>query len=214
MINLTKKPKPTILINKGVEWTNKLLGHIKDGSEIPDGLKSNYRHPEIKNAVKEETKCKCVYCESMITHQYPGDVEHIIPKSVYPRLTFTWNNLSFVCYWCNNNKRATIDKLCKLLNPYRDNIDLHLQAFGPMIMHINNSKRGELTWREIKLNRKELIDRRVEAIKDLQNLIDKYHSEHYPSLKEILHMEILDNVDSDKEYSLFKKQFVHDQGLI
>lgn len=212
MRQLTKRKKPQVLIDNGVQWTKDLMQYVYNGAKIPDNIKSRYRHVDIKTEVSAETNGKCAYCESHVTHQYPGDIEHIIPKSVYPRLTFLWNNLTFVCYWCNNNKRDFVDKKCKLLNPYVDNIDDHLRAFGPIVMHINNSKRGELTHSEIKLNRKELIERRSDAIKELQNLIDKYERETIIGLKGILRQEIIESSAEDKEFSFYLKQYIIDRG--
>lgn len=214
MIQLFKGPKPQILIDFGQQWTEELMQCVRNGINIPESIKGKYRHQEIKISVMHETNCKCAYCESHISHQYPGDIEHIIPKSKYPRLTFTWNNLSYACYWCNNHKKDYIDKNCKLLNPYKDNIGEHLRAFGPLIMHINNSKRGELTHKKIKLNRIELVERRIEALQELQNLIDKYRQETVVALKEILYNELLDSCLPHKEFSCCKKQYLMDQGII
>lgn len=214
MIKRTKRPLPNVLSIYGTSWTKQLMTYVNAGQTIPVHVQGHYRHAEIKSEVKHETEEKCIYCESLITHQYPGDVEHIIPKSVYPRLTFTWNNLSFVCFWCNNNKKATLDKNCKLLNPYKDEVGDHLQAFGPMVFHINDSKRGELTWKMINLNRKELIERRADSLKEIQNLIDKYNRENVHGLKMILLNEIIENARTDKEFSMYKKQFLKDKGLI
>lgn len=214
MIKLNKQPKPQILQNNGSSWTQQLMRYVNNGNDIPAHVGGRYRHDKIKDAIKIETKEKCAYCESKVTHQYPGDVEHIIPKAVYRRLTFIWNNLSFVCYWCNNHKRDYVDKTCKLMNPYKDKIEKHLQPFGPLIMHINQSKRGEMTWREIQLNRKELIERRTEELEDLQNLIDKYEAETTPGLKEILRLELIDQTKPDSEYSFVKKQYLVDRGII
>ncbi|GAB3421963.1 HNH endonuclease [Niabella aquatica] len=214
MIKLTKRPKPQVLINNGLQWTTDLMQHVFAGTSAPDHVKGRYRHHDVKQAVMLETNEKCAYCESYVTHQYPGDIEHIIPKAVYPRLTFAWDNLSFVCYWCNNYKSDTVDKTCKLLNPYKDEIDDHLRAFGPIVLHINNSRRGELTHREIRLNRKELIERRTDAIKELQNLIDKYENEPAGALKDILRQEVIECADIDKEFSFYLKQFLIDKGIL
>lgn len=212
MIRLAKRPRPQVLILNGVQWTQDLMQHVLNGTKAPDHIKGRYRHAEIKTEVALETNGKCAYCESHVTHQYPGDVEHIIPKGVFPRLTFTWSNLSFVCYWCNNHKHDKVDKSCKLLNPYLDLIDDHLRAFGPLVLHVNNSKRGELTHKEIKLNRKELIERRIEAIKSLQNLIDKFENETSIGLKEILRQELIESTSPEKEFSFYLKQYLVDRG--
>lgn len=129
MIRRKKRKIPIVLATNGASWTQQLMHFVNAGQPIPAHVSSHYRHPDIKQQVKLETEDKCIYCECYITHQYPGDVEHIIPKSVYPRLTFHWRNLSFVCYWCNNNKRDSLDKKCKLLNPFNDDVDNHLQAW-------------------------------------------------------------------------------------
>ena len=214
MIQLNKLPKPLVLEENGTEWTKDLMELVNSGKKIPANIGGRYRHTQIKDAVKIETNEKCAYCECNITHQYPGDVEHIIPKAIYRRLTFTWKNLSFVCYWCNNHKSDYIDKSCKLINPYSDEIENHLQAFGPIIMHINKSKRGELTWREIKLNRIKLVERRTEALENLQNLIDRYEDEKILALKQIFKMELEENIKSDSEFSFIKKQYLKDRGII
>ena len=214
MIKLKKRPKPQVLVDHGLQWTKELMQHYYNGTSPSECLKNRYKHKDIKHEVMLETNGKCAYCESFVTHTYPGDVEHIIPKSVYPRLTFTWKNLSFVCYWCNNKKRDKVDKNCKLLNPYKDEIEKHLHAFGPMILHINNSKRGELTHREINLNRTNLIERRIDAIFKVQNLIDRYENEPEGAIKDILKQEVIEQANSDKEFSFTIKQFLFEKNII
>jgi len=202
MIQLKKLEKPRPLVDNENDWTKTLMDFVNQEKEIPNSIKNKYNHPEVKNQLKTETREKCCYCESHITDQYPGDIEHIIPKAIYPRLTFNWTNLTFSCYWCNNNKRNYVGKhKSKLINPYKDKINKHLTFFGPLIMHINDSKRGEITWKKIELNRKELIDRRTDKIKELQNLVDKYERETLPALKNILFTEIKEFSLSDNEFS-------------
>jgi uncharacterized protein (TIGR02646 family) len=202
MIQLTELAKPQVLVDNALNWTKTVMTFVKNGQKIPDTDKNKYSHKDIKTQVKLETKEKCVYCESQVTHQYPGDIEHIIPKAIYPRLTFNWSNLTFACYWCNNGKRDYVEKKeAKLINPYKDIISEHLHFFGPLIMHVNQSKRGEITWKKIKLNRQELLDRRTDKIKELQNLIDKYDRETVVPLKAILLNEVREFSLQDKEFS-------------
>lgn len=216
MIKLIKGNTPVVLQNNGFMWTKALMNFARSnpGTKIPDKFNKHYNKPDIKDAVKLETHGKCMYCESQITHQYAGDIEHIIPKKHYPRLTFTWKNLSFACWWCNHNKSDFVDKSCKLLNPYNDNIDEHIRSFGPIIMQIGGSKRGEITVKTIKLNRPDLLEKRKDELDKLQNLIDKYHSESNQSLKQILYQELISNAVVDQEYSLCKKQYLEDQEII
>lgn len=215
MIQLTKRTKPTKLASNGSNWTSTLMSLVNSNAKIPDHVWGQYREDDIKKVVKEETGGKCVYCETYVTHQYPGDIEHIIPKSKYPRLTFIWSNLTFVCYWCNNHKRDYVEKgEAKLLNPYKDQIKEHLVCAGPLLMHINGSKRGELTSKIIKLNRKDIVDRRIDKMNELQSLIDKYERENVIPLKELLRQELIEFTYSENEYSYMCFCYLSSIGLM
>ena len=209
MIELKKTTKPQSLINNGDNWTNDLMTEYYNTGIVNKSKQNKYNKPDIKQAIISETKEKCAYCESKVTHIYPGDIEHIIPKAIYPRLTFNWNNLTLGCFWCNNKKRDFLSKECMLLNPYRDKTNEHLRAFGPIILHINSSKRGEITWRKLELNRPELRDKRLEKIEELQTLIDKFNAEDIIALKTLIENEILDFINRS-EFSFSLKQFYDD----
>lgn len=215
MISLSKFDKPNILNQKGEEWTTELMSKIETGEEIPQSLKDKYRHPEIKDRVTQETSGKCCYCESKVSHIYPGDIEHIKPKSVFPQLTFDWNNLTFVCSKCNNSKHDYYNEIggVNIINPYTENPQDHLHSFGPMIMHINSSKIGEFTWKKLGLNRLSLIEKRKEKIESIQTLIDKYNRENDKALKEILKQELLENVKQNTEFSMAVKNYLKGQGI-
>lgn len=43
---------------------------------------------------------RCCYCEDSVA----DEVEHIKPKSLYPELTFTWENYLYACGQCNGSK--------------------------------------------------------------------------------------------------------------
>jgi uncharacterized protein (TIGR02646 family) len=209
MRELNKLPIPQILEDNGDTWTKDLMNDYYATGTIDKNKQKRYNNPEIKQILKLETNDKCAYCESKITHVYPGDIEHIIPKSIYPRLTFTWSNLTFGCFWCNNKKRHFLDKENMLLNPYKDRINEHLRAFGPLIFHIKSSKRGEITWRKFELNRIDLRDKRQEKIEELQVMIDKYSCETNANLKQLILLEIEDFV-LKSEYSFTLQQFYSD----
>ncbi len=215
MIQLRKLDKPEVLVDNALDWTKTAMEYVHKGVEIPKKDKNRYNHKDVKRQLKIETSEKCAYCESHVSDQYPGDIEHIIPKAAYPRLSFSWSNLTYCCYQCNNNKRNYVGKrMAKLVNPYKDQIQHHLRFFGPLIMHVNNSKRGELTWKKIGLNRKELVDRRADKIKDLQNLIDKYEREDISELKEILLNEILEFHNSSEEFSYACECYLKDKKIL
>ncbi len=53
-----------------------------------------------KNLTEMSIGGRCNYCE----HNEGGDIEHILPKSVYPQYTFTWENYLLACTNCNRYK--------------------------------------------------------------------------------------------------------------
>jgi uncharacterized protein (TIGR02646 family) len=209
MIELTKSEKPESLIKHGTNWTQDLMSDYYLNGRLDPKKQKRYRAPDIKKAVKKDTNDRCAYCESHVDHVYAGDVEHIIPKSIYPRLTFIWSNLTYVCSTCNNTKRDYLAKDCMLLNPYKDTIRLHLRAFGPLIMHVNSSKRGEITHKKLGLNRAKLRDRRLEKIEELQLMIDKYNNESTQSLKDLIKNEIINFIETS-EFTFTLKQYFKD----
>lgn len=215
MISISKSNKPEILEQNDADWTNELMEKINNGEEIPKSLKERYRHSQIKDAVVEETSGKCCYCESNVSHVYPGDIEHIKPKSIFPNLTFDWDNLTFVCSKCNNKKRDyySLNGGVNIINPYIENPLSHLYSFGPMIMHINNSKVGEFTWKKLDLNRMPLIEKRKEKIESIQTLIDKYNRENDEALKELLKQELLEYAEQNSEFSMTVKNYLKEQGI-
>lgn len=209
MIELKKEPKPQLLIDNGETWTNDLMSEYYLTNNINKTKQNRYNKPQIKDALKRETKEKCAYCESKITHIYPGDIEHIIPKSKFPRLTFTWSNLTLGCYWCNNKKRAFLNRTCMMLNPYKDKTNTHIRAFGALIYHINSNERGEITWRQLELNRPELRDKRQEKIEELQTMIDKLRKTVNQGLKDLIEIEIIDFIERT-EFTFTLRQYYED----
>jgi uncharacterized protein (TIGR02646 family) len=84
----------------------------------PSKLAGNYKFPENKEALISASHSKCAYCESKVDHVYPGDVEHLKPKSIFPELEFSWPNLGYVCSVCNNSKNDFYSTTTPLIDPY------------------------------------------------------------------------------------------------
>lgn len=131
---------------------------------------NNYKHVDNKNALREASKGKCMYCETRIDATYPGDVEHIRPKGKpeYKHLEFEWSNLGFVCWRCNNNKSNTFDENYPFIDPYSDDPKHHFWPCGDIIIASTGDERAHGTIDVIKLNRKELRSARSEAIYHIQ----------------------------------------------
>lgn len=170
----------------------------------PVALRSNYKHPDNKLALQLSSHDKCMYCESRISHVYFGDVEHIRPKAAdkFPELEFEWSNHGYCCARCNNEKRDQFDNDCPLIDPYSDDPNIHLIAFGSVLMHKAGSERGALTISTIGLNRPELIEQRSIRINDLQNAIDACHRTSSRAVRDILLSALAHESDANKEFSM------------
>ncbi len=45
---------------------------------------------------------RCMYCEDSAS----TDIEHFAPKSIYPNLTFVWDNYLYACSGCNSSSKG------------------------------------------------------------------------------------------------------------
>ena len=171
----------------------------------PAALETNYRYPQNKRALQDASYGKCMYCESQVAHISFGDVEHYRPKAVgrYPHLEFVWTNLGYCCTRCNNAKRDQFDEDCPLIDPYSEEPNQHLLAFGAIVRHKAGSERGAITIQTVDLNRAELIERREVRIAELQKAIDACFRTRSAAVREQLLAELQREADLDKEFSMF-----------
>ena len=180
----------------------------------PRALSKDYKNAENKKVLLSASNNKCMYCESYVTHISYGDVEHIRPKSRYPDLEFTWGNLGIVCSICNNTKSDKFDESTQYINPYQDDPEDHILASGALLLHKQGSERGQLTILEIGLNRVALIEKRFEKINRIQNAIDAAMRTPNNTLKQLAIIEILNESESNQEFSLCIKQLLKSHGII
>lgn len=207
MVKINKKPEPVILRVNKVNWTNELLGFINRNEKVPSTVSNRYNQDEVKQLLRTEVNNKCMYCESSVAHVSYEHIEHIKPKAKtkFPALTFEWSNLGLACPVCNMNKGDEYDVNMPFINPYLDDPSDFIFALGHFIYHRPANPRGELTKRQFKLNRPELLERRHERLESIVRLIDKYHSETNQTLKKAIKSEIEIEVQNDKPYSMCAK---------
>lgn len=216
MIKLSKLDEPDILKANAQKWTQEYLQLIANGQTIPDAVKKRYSSPEIKMKLLQETNEKCAYCESKFTHICPGDIEHILPKNkdAHPELFVTWSNLTMSCESCNRSGKKTYNNDNEpLLNPYTDEIDKEIFCAGPMIFSQAGSRKGKISIDVLKLNRVELLERRIESLKKIDLLRMKYEEEKNEDYKNILFEEIREEVGIQKEYSFVLTKFCESVGV-
>jgi uncharacterized protein (TIGR02646 family) len=207
MIKINKGVEPNILTTNKVNWTNELLGYIQRNEKVPSNVSNRYNQNDVKESLRTECQNKCMYCESAVAHVSYEHIEHIKPKAKtkFPELTYEWTNLGLACPVCNMNKGDEYDINLPFINPYTENPSDFIFALGHFIYHKPANTRAELTKRQLKLNRPELLERRQERLESIIRLIDRFHSETNPTLKDAIKSEIEIEVEQNKPYSLCAK---------
>ena len=171
----------------------------------PTALETNYKNPDNKRALRDACHDKCMYCESLISHTYYGDVEHIKPIAKFPNLKFVWENLGYVCAQCNGKKLDKWDDNHPFVDPFSEEPSQTLAPLGAFIYHCGGNERGEYTWREIELNRASLLTKRQDRIDQLRNLIDKVERTENQNIRDAVFTELTDFVGEHNEYSMVAK---------
>lgn len=174
----------------------------------------NYKHPDNKLALKNSTFHKCMYCESKITHIDYGDIEHIKPKSKYPSLEFTWNNLGFSCTICNRTyKKNKYDEVTPIINPYEEEPSDYIICNGAMLFPKKGHERGELSIFDLGLNRIELIEKRQEKINEINKVIQACFRTSNLTIRNKALNELKNESNEDKEYSMVIQALFLNHGI-
>ena len=171
-----------------------------EGQPDPLAALNCYRRKPVKESIVKETGGKCAYCESLVTHVYHGDVEHILPKALFADLRLNYDNLTFACAVCNNNKGNYFNEDAPILNPYADSPEDHLVAFGSVLLRKNGSTVGQRTIDLLDLNR--LEERRRERIGLVQQLGERYSAEPDGPVKQVLANQLRDECTGEYAFTV------------
>jgi len=211
MRNLEKLTIPEVLEQNHDNW---LAAYLADKSNSTN--KYRYRHTDIKTQLKEETGWKCVYCESKIGHNTPGDVEHKIPSSKVEGLHFEWENLTVACTECNRRKNSYYIEGEEFLDPYIDDVENAVEHYGPVLGWRNGNERAEVTVKTLELDthiRFSLISRKIEKIEELNNVIERYVKEESQSIKTLMKQKIKRMIQRESEFSGMLLSIIKAKGL-
>lgn len=211
MRNINKLDEPAVLEQNKASWLAQLLE-----DRASNYRKTKYRHPEIKTALVTETGSKCVYCESKIGHNTPGDVEHKVPVSFNIERIFEWSNLTIACTECNRRKNDYFEEDNEFLDPYTDNVESMLEHHGPLVYWNIGNSRAEITIRILELNdasRTNLILRKTRVLEDASNLIERWNSETNRVLRSLLMKKAEEMVNVKSEYSAMVYSFFNSKGF-
>ena len=151
--------------------------------------RNRYGYGEVVEVLHRMQHGKCCYCEMCIAESRSGrHVEHYRPKSLFPALTYQWNNLLLACADCNSAKLDKFpyseDRKPLLIDPSdpsadpEDHIEFVVRSGqkGPhgidwpvgLAVARNHSARGKATIETIKLWEGHHIGRRTETYKKLR----------------------------------------------
>lgn len=207
MIRLAKRESPAVLVGNEERWTAEFAAFQRGDSGVPSAAARRYAHQDIRDALRNETKKKCAYCESRIEHIDYVHIEHILPKVRRPDLVCKWENLTLACRRCNTCKGEYYEPTCELVNPYRDEVQAHLIFAGPFVAH-RSPDRGRVTISQINLNRPDLMARRKEAIENVQRVLDLLRTQDDGPVKEALEGELDELIEAGAEFSATTHGFV------
>lgn len=199
MRNLDKAACPAVLAENHDGWSEAYQADPTNAT-----AKYRYRHPDVKAAIRAEAHNKCVYCESKVGHNTPGDVEHKVPSSKDQTLHFDWGNLTLACNECNRRKGDYYDDETPFLDPFVDDVEAMLVHHGPLVGWRPDEVRAEVSVRTLQLNdlsRDLLIGRKVERIEDLNELVGRLRSGPPQALAVALERRLEAMRAPDAEYS-------------
>jgi len=80
--------------------------------------KNKYDGEDVKALLAEDHYDKCYICERQLTTDF--QVEHLHSQKHYPDEKYNWENLFFVCSYCNGKKSANFDGI---VNPTKEAIE-------------------------------------------------------------------------------------------
>ncbi|MDQ1183599.1 HNH endonuclease [Agrobacterium larrymoorei] len=197
MIKLEKLDPPALLVKNGELWKTTLLARIAANEKPTGTVKTRYRHAMIKAVLVRETNGKCAYCESKLQHIHHGDVEHIVPKSLDPALTFEWSNLTLACEVCNQNKSDLDPKTENIIDPYATNPEDHLFFLGGLVFARADSARGVATRIILKLHRPELVEMRNRQLDGIMKIYHQIQNGSLPlSVRKAIYSDFVDTETS------------------
>lgn len=209
MRSLSKLPEPEVLSQNHVAWLQEYLQDLAS-----DTKRTRYRHQDIKSTLKLETHDKCVYCESRIGHNTPGDTEHKIPSSKDRTKHFTWSNLTIACGECNRRKNAYYQQHDGFLDAYTDNVDQYLDFEGPVVTSKPGAVRGEVFVATLELcsaKRLSLVAQKIAKFNELRHVLERYNSAAGP-LKEVLKRQLIEMAGPGGEYSAMVRSAIRSKG--
>ncbi len=159
------------------EYENKYLALIheyKTYENIPadllTALKYKYRIQEVKDSLFSCSYNKCAYCE-IIPEGSRLQIDHFLPKTLYPEKMLNWDNLLPSCTICNTEKKRAHDtKSEPIINPTKIDPEKYFEYDNGWINPLSGCEDPELakqTCKVLDLNSSTLLYLRLELLNAL-----------------------------------------------
>ena len=197
-IDKTHTAVPNILLTNGSVATTANNTAYLAGTRKIKFTNAIYGDLTVKDTLINLQNDKCCFCERKVSAGEPGHIEHFRPKSGYKKddkaklvkpgyywLAYDFENLFFSCNRCNTSYkknyfplvnetlRATnhtmiVSKEDPLIISPSQNATAHLVFNKEIIKPKNKSPKGKETIKRTGLNRKALLDDRLQFLRALQ----------------------------------------------
>jgi uncharacterized protein (TIGR02646 family) len=181
MIWVKRLEKPKVLVRNEVKWG--IAIQSATNNKVRDKAMAKYKHKEIKDTLIRMFDGKCAFCESYIGNIDYGDIEHFKPKSKFPELAVSWENLFLSCAKCNGagqkgDKWPTDDEGGPLINPCEENPDnffaFEFDELALVAIVKPKNKRGSVSELVFGLNKHSLLKDRSTFVRKLVIIAKNY----------------------------------------
>lgn len=214
MIFVKRAAKPRVLIKNEIKWT-KAIKAAKTEEQLKKAVEK-YRNTEIKQRLLVMFHDKCAFCESKITNVDYGDIEHFRPKSKFPELAVTWENLLLSCKRCNGTSQKSDHwpgpkEGGPLVNPCEENPDKFFEFVYDKKTKVSfvkpKNQRGKVSEQIFGLNRTSLLQDRSEYIRKL--LVIAHNYKKSSEAREIIDEAVKDSGEYAAFARMVKKKFTN-----
>ena len=162
--------------------------------------KTLYKTSKVQKELNKIYNLKCAFCEQKLLDS-PKHIEHYRPKATYYWLSYSWDNLLLACGGCNSSKgdrfkvknsivsynSETYSEIHSLglgydskeepliINPEKDDVIDAIEYQTDAKVFSKNHRVHHTIEEACKLNRDELVQKRLPILNDFINQINKHY---------------------------------------
>lgn len=162
--------------------------------------KTLYKTSQVQKELNKIYHLKCAFCEQKLLDS-PKHIEHYRPKAIYYWLSYSWDNLLLACGSCNSSKgdRFKVDndvvvyndenfssihnlgndydesEKPYIINPEKEDVLAFIKYDNQAKVSSEDSRVSHTIEKACKLNRSELVQKRLPILSDFVNQINKHY---------------------------------------